>query len=146
MNNLRRFLLLSLTLGVALSARAETAPAPRAASPLLASVFAALDTDHNGVLSAAEITAAPVALAALDRNDDGNISPDEWRTADGEGRFARSARTASFNLVFALDANHDGDIQPMEIANAGSSLKRLDANRDGELGRSELRPVMVARN
>lgn len=64
--------------------------------------------------------------------------------ADG-GRFGRAARGAALNLMLALDANHDGDIQAMEVANAASSLKQLDANGDGELTPGELRPVMLAR-
>lgn len=40
-------------------------------------LFAALDTDHDGQLAAAEIDAAPAALRKLDRDGDGNITPRE---------------------------------------------------------------------
>ncbi len=40
-------------------------------------VLAALDTDYDGVISAAEIRNAPTALRTLDQNGDGRITPDE---------------------------------------------------------------------
>ena len=42
----------------------------------------ALDADHDGALSAAEIANAPASLAALDGNHDGNLTADELRPAD----------------------------------------------------------------
>lgn len=48
-------------------------PPPRPALALLH----ALDTDHNGILSAEELTHAPAALRTLDRNADGQLTPDE---------------------------------------------------------------------
>lgn len=141
-----RFILTSLVLSATITARAESARAPltgRTLSPILA----VLDSDRNGSLSAREIAAAPVTLAALDLNEDGMISPAEQLAINADGRTARNKRGAtSFNIVFTLDANHDGDIQTLEIANAVSSLKRLDRNGDGELTPDELRPVMVAQN
>lgn len=147
MTTFRRLFVLSLLTGAASFARADETsaarPAPRTPSPILA----ILDADQNGSLSAAEIAAAPTALAGLDRDGDGAISVAEWRAAEARGRVARDSRVVvTSNLVLTLDANHDGDIQAMEIANAVSSLKRLDANHDGELSRTELRPVLVARS
>jgi Ca2+-binding EF-hand superfamily protein len=49
----------------------------------------ALDSDHDGTISAPELTRAPVALETLDANHDGQLSRDELRPApprDGEGR------------------------------------------------------------
>jgi len=50
-------------------------PPPRPVPPLLA----ALDTDHDGSLSASEIDNAPESLRKLDKNGDGTITPDEMR-------------------------------------------------------------------
>ena len=44
------------------------------------------DTDKDGTLSAAEITAAPAALQALDKNGDGQLTSDEIRPLQGQGR------------------------------------------------------------
>jgi hypothetical protein len=142
-----RFLCAALGLSATIFARGESAPARPAAIRPVSPILAILDTDHNGTLSAGEISMAPVALAALDLNDDGVISSAEWRASNAEGRPIRVGRNAtSFNVVLTLDANHDGDIQPMEIANAVSSLKRLDLNGDGELTLVELRPTVVAQS
>ncbi len=40
-------------------------------------LLGALDADHDGVISAAEIADAPNALLTLDKNDDGQIGPRE---------------------------------------------------------------------
>jgi hypothetical protein len=42
-------------------------------------IFAALDTNHDNEIDAAEIDRAPTALKALDKNQDGVLSPDEVR-------------------------------------------------------------------
>jgi Ca2+-binding EF-hand superfamily protein len=42
---------------------------------------AALDTDKDGEISAAEIDAAPASLKALDKNNDGVITEDDVRLA-----------------------------------------------------------------
>ena len=53
-------------------------------------VMQALDTDHDGTVSAAEIRAAATSLKTLDTNQDGNITEDEVRPnfgrPGGEGR------------------------------------------------------------
>jgi Ca2+-binding EF-hand superfamily protein len=47
--------------------------------------FNALDTDHDGTISADEIAHASTSLKTLDRNNDGTITEDEVRPA-GDGR------------------------------------------------------------
>ena len=121
-------------------------------------IFAAIDLDHDGVISAAEMANAPTGLRALDLNEDGELSVAELRRYElgqraaapgaGAAREGRVGRvTPGFVLAFALDANRDGVIQAMEIANAPLSLRALDANADGQLAWRELRPApVVARN
>jgi hypothetical protein len=141
-----RSLVALVALVVTAVAHAETTSARIGSTRPVSPILAALDSDRDGTLSNVEIAAAPVMLRALDRNDDGLISPDELRAADANDRTSRPQRSAmAFNVVMTLDANHDGDIQWLEIANAVSSLKRLDRNGDGELTPEELRPVLVAR-
>lgn len=155
MTNLR-LLLLSLTVSSFSLARADIPVAPQvAAKPAAAErtpfpaarmqsvVVAALDTDHNGTLSATELLLAPTALRALDLNADGTLAVDELRRFESS-RPSRSGRIASgLNIAFSLDANSDGEIQAMEIANATLSLKALDLNGDGQITGNELRPVAL---
>lgn len=51
-------------------------PGPRPPIPLLERT---LDADDDGEISAAEIAGASKALKKLDKNDDGKLSPDEFR-------------------------------------------------------------------
>jgi hypothetical protein len=116
--------------------------------------FARADTDRNGVLSRAEVDRALPGIAPrfdeIDRNRDGNLSPDElraWspsrRTEDrrGEGGFAAHFRRA--------DANGDGALTRAEVDQAlprlGAKFERIDANRDGKLTQEELRRYFDAR-
>jgi len=47
--------------------------------PPVSPIMAALDTDGDGVLSAVEIANAPLSLLKLDKNSDGQLTPDEFR-------------------------------------------------------------------
>ena len=42
-------------------------------------IIAALDTNHDGILSAEEIANASASLLKLDKNGDGQLTPDELR-------------------------------------------------------------------
>jgi Ca2+-binding EF-hand superfamily protein len=54
-----------------------TPPPPRRVAPIIA----ALDTNQDGEISAEEIATATTALKALDKNNDGKITPEELRPA-----------------------------------------------------------------
>ena len=145
MSHAHRLLLTALALGASVLARAESVPASATPTRTVSPVLAALDLDRDGTMSARELAASPVLLNALDLNADGKISLDERQALSAEGRPVRASRGATtFTLVLALDANADGDIQLMEVANAVSSLQRLDVNHDGQLTPNELRPTLVA--
>ena len=49
-------------------------------------IIAALDTNKDGVIDATEIANASAALAKLDKNGDGKLTPDEFLGPRGEGR------------------------------------------------------------
>ena len=44
-------------------------------------------------------------------------------------------------VMTALDADRNGEISAAEIAAAADALKKIDKNKDGKLGRDEVRPV-----
>ncbi len=133
-------------------------------------VVMVLDANHDGVIDAQEIANAPAALASLDINGDGALTPDELRPPppqNGQGgngankgqanRGARAGRDGQQQnggpgkgpdgnhpippLIQALDTNGDGTIDAQEIANSSAALKTLDANGDGQLTHDEFCPA-----
>jgi hypothetical protein len=113
--------------------------------PADALIIRALDTNHDGVIDAAEIANAPAALLTLDTNGDGKLTPDEYlphRPNGGtnaiptgpDGKLPRPP------IIAALDPNGDGVIDAQEIANAPAELLTLDKNGDGKLTPDEWRP------
>ena len=113
-------------------------------------LFALFDTDRDGVISAAEISAAGEVLLALDTNQDGQITPAD-RPAPPAGAPERPAPPAGDAadlppppphrggpLLRLFDANQDGVISGEEIVAAPASLRLLDANGDGQITPDEL--------
>jgi len=112
-----------------------------------------LDTDSNGVLSAAEIDQAPSQLLKLDQNQDGQLSAQElcpggfgrggqecpWG-GQGRGRGACAGGQKSV-LLALLDADNDGVLGSAEINGAPAALKVLDKNNDGQITAEEIRPL-----
>ncbi|MEO7270860.1 MAG: hypothetical protein ABIX28_05365 [Vicinamibacterales bacterium] len=118
---------------------------------------AAIDADHDGVVSATEIRGASAALGALDVNRDGLVSGDEIRPAGGpggdggpgrrgrggeEGRGGAAAATADelTDTLMAFDRNADGRLERGEVPERFQGLfDRADGNKDGALTRDELK-------
>jgi len=154
---------LFLGLTALLSAQpAPTSPGPRPGRPGRGGghpIVRAIDTNHDGILSAAELAAAPAAIRALDTNGDGTVSADELRAAGRPPNAPTPPAGApvppapppgapprgSDPIMLALDGNGDGELSASEIANAATSLlKALDANGDGQLTPDEYRPLPPA--
>ncbi len=102
-------------------------------------VMQALDTDHDGKLSAAEIKAAPRTLLVLDRNGDGQVTSDELQTRpDNAGASAEQL----VKQLMAFDRNGDGVLTPDELPERMQNLfQRADMNHDGKLTPEEIRTL-----
>jgi outer membrane protein assembly factor BamB len=108
-------------------------------------VLSTLDKDRNKEISAEEMAAAPTALIALDKNQDGKISEDEVspQRGDGGGQGNRPRQRRGLGIMrmmkanSALDADESGTIEEGEIKNAVAALQKLDTNRDGKLTEEE---------
>lgn len=108
----------------------------------------ALDTNGDGIIDAQEIANAPANLLKLDKNGDGQLTPDEYMphrpgATNGPPAGANGRRPRP-PLIAALDANGDGIIDAKEIANAPAALLTLDKNGDGQLTPNEWRPQRPA--
>jgi Ca2+-binding EF-hand superfamily protein len=117
----------------------------------------ALDGDHDGIISAAEIQNAPAALRTLDKNGDGQLTMDELRPAfpgrgRGEGREERrDAGPAAggpddmVQTLMAFDKNKDGKISKDELPERMQGLlDRGDTNHDGFLTPDEIRKLAAS--
>jgi Ca2+-binding EF-hand superfamily protein len=142
---------------------------PAGGDPLSAALFSALDTDHDGRLTATELAAAPKVLGPLDVDDDEMITPGEILAGGfalnrqqppapgftgfpllpvpkeaGPGRLTQRMRIAK-ELVARYDRDHDGKLDPEEFALPPEQFERLDTNGDGKLEVLELLRWVIAR-
>ena len=107
----------------------------------------ALDTNHDGALSAEEIAAAPQSLLTLDRNHDGSLTADELQPQPGgEGGGPEGASAPSPDVLvqqlMSFDKNQDGVLTTDEVPERLQNLfARADANHDGKLTPAELRTL-----
>jgi Ca2+-binding EF-hand superfamily protein len=95
-----------------------------------------LDADHDGVVTAAEFSAAAKAkYAALDVRHDGKVTAaDLAASAHAQRRALRAAQ----RIVARVDANGDGAISKDEaVAAARQRFARLDRNGDGFIDADE---------
>lgn len=104
-------------------------------------VMAALDTDKNGELSAAEIDGAKAALLTLDSDGDGVLTAKELRPVppeppkDGE-------KPQAGDHIMRLDANGDGYVTFEEFtapmtAQMKEVFAKIDTSGDGNIDKDE---------
>lgn len=98
-----------------------------------------LDTNHDGMLSAAEIEEAPAHLLQLDKNHDGTLGPDEIAM-----RQPTPAERAA-HMLDEFDTNHDGKLSSEEAPDGlRPRFAAADKNNDGFLDSNELQQMFAA--
>lgn len=116
-------------------------------------ILAAVDADHDGTISAAELKAAPAALKTLDKNGDGQLTQEELRPAFArggpggmEGRGGGPGETQApsadelVKTLMAFDKDGDGKLSKAELPERMQGLfDRADADKDGFLTAEELK-------
>lgn len=142
------------------TAPAATAPKPVTRAELIATVktrFAAMDTNHDGVLDSAEVAAAQqkeidearaaeqqrasAEFAALDTNHDGQLSKAEFMAAVP----AVKPNQTPQQIIGGFDGNKDGKISLEEYqARPLASFDRVDTNHDGTISPQELEAARAA--
>ncbi len=170
------YLTLAATIAVAAtspvfaSAVAPAAAAPKAAAPAqqpltragltknLDSTFKAIDTNGDGTLSTAEISAAEMKVLQnragavrsrleaefnkLDTNKDGSLSKAEFMAAAPAG--PTTAPNGAPALA-QLDKNKDGKVSPDEYrAPQLATFDKLDTNHDGTISAAERQAAQAA--
>ncbi len=138
--------ILSLPLILAAFASAQTDPPP-VSYIRISPILNAIDTNQDGVLSAAEIAAAPAELKKLDKNGDGKLTRDEAGIHMDQlpGRGGRGGRGGGRGEGRGEGRGRgEGGAEP-EIPAAPpsaddltTSLMMFDANQNGQLEKSEV--------
>ena len=128
-------------------------------------LLSALDTNRDNVIDSGELTQAPAALRALDRNQDGRITPEEMSPRMGRGRSGGEGRGGfesrrreggdpeapdpadeAVKTYLAFDKNGDGKLTRDEVPERMQGIfERGDSNHDGVLTADELRAMARAR-
>ncbi len=121
------------------------APEGAAAGGASTGMFAAIDTDGDGIISSKELRNGMKALKALDTDKDGNITRAEAAAgavaqAPAGGLNALPAGAAqAVDAIMKNDKNGDGKLTRDELPpDQARNMQDVDANADGSLTRDEL--------
>ncbi len=109
-----------------------------------AAMFAELDTNGDGTVSAEEFEARADRFARADTNGDGLLTAAEIAAA-GEERAAQRAE----RMIARLDSNGDGALSEDEISSRrdpARMFERLDANDDGTVSAEEFAEARMGGN
>jgi len=106
-----------------------------------------MDANGDGVIEKAEWQGPPERFDAIDADHDGKITEAEVKAAlgamgGGDGRWMDKTADAAFRR---FDANDDGKITSDEWKGRPETFQLLDANKDGVITREELTPRGPAR-
>jgi len=110
----------------------------------VAATIKAMDTNHDGMVSAAEHAAyAKAQFDAMDTNHDGQVSVAEMdasRMAKLKIKTAVALIPSSASIIKPMDTNTDGMVSAEEHAAAAEKdFGTMDANHDGQLSADEMR-------
>ena len=98
----------------------------------------AIDSDHDGKFSVAEIAAASVGLIDLDTDHDGQLTSLEYLPSQSDPAANKPDETVQ--RLMSLDKNGDGTLTKDEVPERLQGLfARTDTNRDGKLTPDEIR-------
>ncbi len=120
-----------------------------------ADMMARMDSNHDGVLTAAEHAAAAQAMfTRMDSNHDGKVTSAEMEAAhkmmrgdhDGDehdmkkgGEHGHDMHKGMGDMRAMMDSNHDGVITAAEhAAGAQAMFARMDSNHDGYISKEEM--------
>lgn len=103
-------------------------------TPQLMTVPNTVDSNQDGILSTAEVIAAPQQIATLDKNGDGAIDWKEMGAWEEQLPLVRD-----HNITNLIDANGDVHISAEEIKNASARLTLLDRNGDWKIDSMEMK-------
>ncbi len=100
-------------------------------------VLSAIDTDHDLIISDAEMAAAPAVLRILDQNHDGRLTPEEC----GFGGPAQGPSADElFEELMAFDRNNDGKLEKSELPERlRGLLDRAERDADGKVPAADVR-------
>jgi len=101
-------------------------------------VLLAIDTDHDGKFSVAEIAAASAGLITLDTDHDGQLTSLEYLPNQSDPNANKPAETVQRLMI--LDRNGDGVLSKDEVPERLQGIfARSDANHDGKITPDEIR-------
>ena len=118
-------------------------------------ILAALNTDGDAAISAAELDNAVASLKKLDKNGDGKLTEDELRPNFEGGRGpggsgggpANNLSEETIKTLMEFDRNGDGKLSKEELPERMQGLlARGDADKDGFLTKEELKKMAEAQS
>jgi Ca2+-binding EF-hand superfamily protein len=135
--------LLAISFGAGLASMSP-AFAADAVNDHVATTIKAMDSNHDGMVSAAEHAAyAKAQFDAMDANHDGQVTVAEMdaaRMAKLKIKTAIALLPASASIIKPMDSNNDGMVSAEEHAAATEKdFNTMDANHDGQLSADEMR-------